>query len=60
MAKLTNISIVDTVIGIKLRLDWDNDRHQAIAIDSLESEHIEDGLVRASVEINIERLNKEI
>ena len=44
----------------ELRIDWDNDRHQAIHLDSLAPEDVEAGLVRASIELNQERCDKEI
>jgi len=44
----------------ELRLDWYNDRHQAIHLDGLKPVDIEAGLVRASIEINNERRRGEI
>jgi len=38
----------------ELRLDWYNDRHQSIHLDSLKPVDIEAGLINASIEINKE------
>jgi hypothetical protein len=58
MAKLTKIWLDERMM--EFRLDWDNDRHQAIHLQSLDAKHIEEGLVRASIELNEERRREEI
>lgn len=52
MAKLENFWI-DTV-NREIRLDWDNDRHQAVKIKSLESNEILYSLEALCVELEIE------
>lgn len=65
MAKLTKVWVESVDFGLhrkrhSLRLDWDNDRHQAVHLDSLEPEDVEAGLVRASIELRRERHLKKI
>jgi hypothetical protein len=64
MAKMTNIWF-DTVNGgeqcrYNLRIDWDNDRHQAINLESLSAEDVEAGLFKSADLLRIERLKGEI
>lgn len=46
--------------GVTLRIDWDNDRHQAVEIKSLEPEDVVQGLLGAAHLLNKERLNNKI
>jgi hypothetical protein len=48
MAKLTDIRIESSPIGLELRLDWDNDWHQAIPLEALDPEHISLALMEAA------------
>ncbi len=64
MAHLVNIWI-DTVYNGErcrhaLRLDWDNDRHQSIHLNSLEPGDIVAGLGNASIELNKEMRREKI
>ena len=47
-------------VRYELRVDWDNDRHQIINLDSLAPKDVEAVLVRASIALNQERRDKEI
>jgi len=64
MAELINIFIGKRWDGGKviheLRLDWDNDRHQAILMDGLKPSEVEAALFRASIEVNNEKREKHI
>jgi len=58
MAKMTRIWIAETgpaERGIDLRIDWDNDRHQGIRMNSSEPEDVVQGLLDAARLINKER-----
>lgn len=63
MAKMTRLWIAtgdSRERGAELRIDWDNDRHQSVSINSLEPEDVTQGLLEAARLINKERLNDKI
>lgn len=64
MAKMTRIWIDTTSDGeqvlLVLRIDWNNDRHQAIHIESLNAEDVEAGLFKAANLLRLERIAGEI
>ncbi len=41
-----------------LRMDWDNDRHHAIELNSLNAKDVAEGLARASVRLRYELRQK--
>lgn len=61
MAKLKNIWINTTgVSGYELRMDWDNDRHQGIKMESLDPEHVKLALRNVALMIQLEQQNKKL
>jgi hypothetical protein len=48
MTKLAGIRIESSPMGLELRLDWDNDWHQAIPVEALDPEHISLALMEAA------------
>lgn len=64
MAELINIFIGKRRNGNQviheLRLDWDNDRYQAIHMDGLSPDEVIAAFVRASIEVSNEKREKQI
>ena len=44
----------------ELRLDWSNDRHQAIQLKGLDAESVEKGLIEASLLVQKERYGEHL
>lgn len=64
MANITKIWLDSVSDGERsrhsLRIDWDNDRHQAVQLESLSAENVEFCLSEAVNLLRRERLNGEI
>ena len=64
MTKLIKMAVESHSDGERMRhhirIDWDNDRHQSVHLDSLEPAHIQAGLIRASIELNLEQERRKI
>lgn len=54
MANLEKIWINKVIDRTELRIDWDNDRHQAIMLDGTDPESVKEGLLKAAHLLNKE------
>ena len=58
MPKLKSLRIETTSFQSELRIDWDNDRHQAIRLDRLDPNSVKQALLDAAELICKEQRNK--